>query len=297
MTNQILNFTFTIYCVGVLRVWTPTTSPSRIHKPPMAIRVQTPTPLCFFHLPSNQTQAPFLFCHLSMSKICRFPTCWRITKFLKCSIAGRRPVSRYWRLKSTSANFMVIIRDWRKRCSSYGENFKFCKWASSEYQVLESYFSLKILHRFGPRIISETRSNSVSPSDSVSQVGRGSISNFPVQCTFSQPLIWPPHYSHKILWTLEDCQKDSHNVVTESNKSRLAMEKAVWHEDGTLINAGEWCAIKANARVIVSRDLLPLPIPCNTPILMKKKTKTISLGITSSSGTTWSWSSKNKSPY
>jgi len=258
MTNQILNFTFAIYCVGALHVWTPTTSPSRIHKPPMAICVQTPTPLCFFHLPSNQTWAPFLLRHLSTSKICCFPTCWRITKFSKCSIAGRRPVSRYWRLKSTSANFMVIIRDWRKRCSSYGENFKFCKQASGEYQVLESYFSLKILHRFGPRIISETRSNSVSPSNLVSQVGSGSIS----------------HYSHKILWTLKDCQKDSHNIVTESNKSHLAMEKAVQHKDGTLINAGEWRAIKANVRVIASCDLLPLPIPCNTPISMKKKTKT-----------------------
>jgi len=169
---------------------------------------------------------------------------------------------------------MVTIRDWRKRCSSYGENFKFCERASGEYQVLESYFSLKILHRFGPRIISETRSNSVSPSDSVSQVGSGSIANFPVQRTFSQPSIRPPHYSHKILWTLEDCQKDSHNVVTESNKSRPAMEKAVRHEDGMLINAGEWRAIKANVRVIASRDLLPLPIPRNTPISMKKKTKT-----------------------
>jgi len=169
---------------------------------------------------------------------------------------------------------MVTIRDWRKRCSSYGENFKFCERASSEYQVLESYFSLKILHRFGPCIILETRSNSVSPSDSVSQVGSGSIANFPVQHTFSQPSIQPPHYSHKILWMLEDCQKDSHNIVTESNKSRPAMEKAVQHEDGMLINAGEWHAIKVNVRVIASRDLLPLPIPCNTPISMKKKTKT-----------------------
>lgn len=167
---------------------------------------------------------------------------------------------------------MVRIRDWRKRCSSYGENFKFCDQASGKYQALELYFSLKIPHSFGPRIISETRSNSVSPSDSVSQVGSASISN--VQRAFSQPSIRPPHYSHKILWTLEDCQKDSHNVVTESNKSRPAMEKAVRHEDGTLINAGEWRAIKANARVIVNRDLLPLPIPRNTPLSMKKKTKT-----------------------
>ena len=52
------------------------------------------------------------------------------------------------------------------------------------------------------------------------------------------------------------------------------MEKAVRHKDGMLINVGEWCAIKANARVIASCDLLALPIPCNTPISMKKKTKT-----------------------
>ena len=61
---------------------------------------------------------------------------------------------------------------------------------------------------------------------------------------------------------------------SESNKSHPAMEKAVQHEDSMLINAGEWRAIKVDARVIASRDLLPLPIPCNTPILMKKKTKT-----------------------
>jgi hypothetical protein len=52
------------------------------------------------------------------------------------------------------------------------------------------------------------------------------------------------------------------------------MEKAVRHEDGTLINVGEWRAIKANARAIASHDLLPLPLPCDTPFSTKKKTKT-----------------------
>jgi hypothetical protein len=52
------------------------------------------------------------------------------------------------------------------------------------------------------------------------------------------------------------------------------MEKAVRHEDGTLINVGEWRAIKANARAIASRDLLPLPLPRDTPFSTKKKTKT-----------------------
>ena len=52
------------------------------------------------------------------------------------------------------------------------------------------------------------------------------------------------------------------------------MEKAIRHEDGMLISAGEWRAIKANARAIANRDLLPLPIPRGTPLSMKKKTKT-----------------------
>jgi len=297
MTNQILNFTFAIYCVGALRVWTPTSSPSRIHKPPMAICVQTPTPLCFFHLPSNQTQAPFPLHHLSTSKTCHFPTCWRITKFLKCSIAGRRPVSRYWRLKSTSMNFMVIIRDWRKRCSSYGENFKFCKWASGEYQVLESYFSLKILHRFSPCIISETQSNSVSPSNSVSQVGSGSISNLPVQCAFSQPLIWPPHYSHKILWTLKDCQKDLHNIVLSQTNHTQPWKRQ--YNTKTACSSMQGSGVRSRWM----QEWLQVVIYCLFPFhathqfWWRKRLKPISLGITSSSGTTRSWSSKNKSPY
>ena len=52
------------------------------------------------------------------------------------------------------------------------------------------------------------------------------------------------------------------------------MEKAIQHKDNTLINAGEWPAIKANARAIANRDLLPLPIPRDVPLSMKKKTKT-----------------------
>ncbi|EDR04792.1 uncharacterized protein LACBIDRAFT_330281 [Laccaria bicolor S238N-H82] len=145
-----------------------------------------------------------------------------------------------------------------------------------EKEVLQLRGELQVQRtgfRFGPHIVSKTQSDSISPSNSVSQIGSGSILN-PVQCAVSQPSIQPPHYSHKILWTLEDCQKDLHNVVTKSNKSRPAMEKAIQHEDSTLINGGEWHAIKANARAIASCDLLPLPIPCDTPSLVKKKTKT-----------------------
>ena len=106
----------------------------------------------------------------------------------------------------------------------------------------------------------------------MSQVGSRSTFN-PVQCAFSQPSIQPSHYSHKILWTLEGCQGDLHNVVTKLNKLCPAMEKAVQHEDSMLINVREWCAIKVNARVIASCDLLPLSILHDTLFSMKK-TKT-----------------------
>ena len=41
-----------------------------------------------------------------------------------------------------------------------------------------------------------------------------------------------------------------------------------------LINMGEWHTFKENARVIANHDLLPLLIPHNTPLSMKKKMKT-----------------------
>ncbi|EDQ98530.1 uncharacterized protein LACBIDRAFT_335876 [Laccaria bicolor S238N-H82] len=105
-----------------------------------------------------------------------------------------------------------VLKAQEYKCELHGQNSRL------EKEVLQLQGELQVLRtglRFSPHIISETQSDSISPSDSVSQIGSGS--------------------------------------------------NAVQHA---------WCTIKANARAIANRDLLPLPIPRDTPILMKKKTKT-----------------------
>ena len=112
------------------------------------------------------------------------------------------------------------------------------------------------------------RSDSITPSDSVSQ--RPSVS---MQESIShQPATRPSHYPPEILWHFEDCKNDPDVGLSDANQSRPSMEKATRHEDGTMITAAEWSAIKALARLI-KFDLLNLPPPRDPSAKKKSKTK------------------------
>jgi len=94
---------------------------------------------------------------------------------------------------------------------------------------------------------------SITPSDSISQ--QASSPSHPPP----QPLLRPSHYPAEILWTFEDCRSDPMVDVTEFNKSRPAMDRAIRHENGTMISLSEWNAIKGSARMI-RYELQKLPV-------------------------------------
>jgi hypothetical protein len=104
---------------------------------------------------------------------------------------------------------------------------------------------------------STSRSNSISPSDSVSHLGP------PEYFSTTSRLLTatrPPQYPQEILWTLEDCQKDEDASPSPSNPSRPPMERAIRHPDGRMISAAEWTAICATSRQICA-ELVTLHFP------------------------------------
>ena len=105
---------------------------------------------------------------------------------------------------------------------------------------------------------------SVHPSDSISQQNQSSAHAPPVppasHISPAQPATRPAEYPFDVLWLLEDCRDNPIVGVTESNKSRPAMERAIRHSDGRMITDSEWNAIKASARMI-KYELHQLPAP------------------------------------
>jgi hypothetical protein len=112
---------------------------------------------------------------------------------------------------------------------------------------------------------------SIQPSNSISQSHRPSSTSY-VAALPAQPAIWPPQYPFKILWLLEDCRQDPTVGVTESNKSRPAMDRAIRHPDGSMVCDVKWNAIKASARLIV-HELASLPQAESNHIAKVQKTK------------------------
>jgi hypothetical protein len=105
------------------------------------------------------------------------------------------------------------------------------------------------------------RPPSISPSDSISHLGSGqSGRSTPLSMSRSvhQPATRPPQYPEEILWSLDDCKTDPDVKMSSTNSSRPPMERAIRHDDGTMVTASEWAAIKASARM-VKADLLSLP--------------------------------------
>jgi hypothetical protein len=98
---------------------------------------------------------------------------------------------------------------------------------------------------------------SIQPSDSISQSHHPASTSY-VAAPPAQPAIRPSQYPFEVLWLLEGCQQDPTVGVTESNKSRPAMDRAIRHPDGRMVCDVEWNAIKASARLIV-HELASLP--------------------------------------
>jgi hypothetical protein len=93
-----------------------------------------------------------------------------------------------------------------------------------------------------------TNSNSLTPSDSISQLA-----------TLKRPAIRPAEYSASILWTFDDAKADKTVVASTSNPSRPNMRNAIRNADGSPVSPGEWKCILASARIIIN-DLLMLPV-------------------------------------
>jgi hypothetical protein len=87
-----------------------------------------------------------------------------------------------------------------------------------------------------------------------------------------QPATRPPEYPEEVLWSLEDCKADLNVNVSSTNASRPSMEKAIRHNDGTMITSSEWSAIKVSARA-VKADLLSLRPPRDRRAKDQSRTK------------------------
>ena len=112
------------------------------------------------------------------------------------------------------------------------------------------------------------------PNDSISQVLPGSGSQISVSrghatshvsllpSLQTQPAIRPPQYPFEVLWNLEDCQHDVNVNIQDLNKSWLSMDRAIHHQDSTMVTNMEWSAIKASAQRIAN-ELAGLSDPTN----------------------------------
>jgi hypothetical protein len=72
-----------------------------------------------------------------------------------------------------------------------------------------------------------------------------------------QPAERPEEYPKEILWTYADAKNDP-GVCTKTNKSRPTMEKALRHEDGSMISHTAWVLIKDTARRAIGTHLTKL---------------------------------------
>jgi len=72
-----------------------------------------------------------------------------------------------------------------------------------------------------------------------------------------QPAERPEEYPEEILWTFADAQNDP-GVCTKTNKSRLTMEKALRHKDGSIISHAAWGLVKDTARRAIGTHLTKL---------------------------------------
>src|SRR6266702_1232622 len=73
-----------------------------------------------------------------------------------------------------------------------------------------------------------------------------------------RPLVRPSHLPQSILWTYEDCKSDPLVGLTQSNKSRPPMHRAIRLTNGTGISLAQWKLIRASACAIAYSNLASL---------------------------------------
>ncbi|KAF9467393.1 hypothetical protein BDZ94DRAFT_1249234 [Collybia nuda] len=124
--------------------------------------------------------------------------------------------------------------------------------------------------RFLPEI--ESRSQSLSPSDSVSQVPSAFRSTSP-NLDNVRPAARPPHLSFEVLWNIEDCQNDPLSAQNKANYSHPLMILVIRNADGSLIAAEKYHNIWTNTAALVSANLQGLPPPANDPTRVRKNSR------------------------
>lgn len=104
--------------------------------------------------------------------------------------------------------------------------------------------------------------SSVSPSDSVSQRGcedSHSVAPAAVPHLAERPTERPSDFSPKVLWTLQECRRDS----TAHKGNRINLSAAIRDKDGNAVSYIK--VIKTTARIHFISSMASLPIPLNAP--------------------------------
>lgn len=122
--------------------------------------------------------------------------------------------------------------------------------------------------------MSLSREQSISPSESLSQIPSRSIPPHNLLQQNDQPAIRPSMYPLEILWLFKDCESDPDVNITASNRSRPPLAACIRHEDGTLITTAEYDAIKTSGHNVISNHLANLPEPRDKLAKGKARSKT-----------------------
>ncbi|KAH8997900.1 hypothetical protein EDB83DRAFT_2324850 [Lactarius deliciosus] len=91
--------------------------------------------------------------------------------------------------------------------------------------------------------------SSLHPDCSTQQV-KGDSSDLPLPHPW--PMNRPAHYPEMVLWTLAHCKTDPDVNSSAGNKSRPSMQRAIRHEDSSLISKEDWKAMRQSA-ILISR--------------------------------------------
>jgi hypothetical protein len=96
-------------------------------------------------------------------------------------------------------------------------------------------------------------SSSLAPSQSASQVSSliqaGTFMSFPCKAKC------PDEFPASILWTWEDCKTNDSVGVSSSNISHPPMQRAIRHEDRSMLSEAEWKAIRHSTMIVIRSNL------------------------------------------
>ncbi|KAH9163869.1 hypothetical protein EDB89DRAFT_2078435 [Lactarius sanguifluus] len=92
--------------------------------------------------------------------------------------------------------------------------------------------------------------SSLHPPDCSTRQVKGDSSDLPLP--HPRPMDRPARYPEMVLWTLAHCKTDPDINSSAGNKSQPSMQRAIRHEDGSLISEEDWKAMHQLA-VLISR--------------------------------------------